>query len=339
MKTALTGLTFAIGLTLIPTTAFASTPHVLTVYDEAVRNDFTSYSSAPLNFAHTQTVHSGKNAIEMQVTNSDALYLYKDRVALVSQYDTLQFYIHGGTTGGQQLKLTLQQGGLPVWSDTLSNLLPHTGGVLANQWVKVELNLAALNLPNGLFDGILLQGTTATNQGSIYLDDIQLYQKSSLTEPEQAYGMSIFQDYLNHSPKWSNFSWMEHNVNNNAVVHTGLHAIEMKPDRDRSLYFYKDRVANFYDYRALRFWVNGGAAGGQQLKVVFLSGGRAFAERHLNDLLPAGIPANEWVAVEVPTMFGYYPPTGVFDGVAFVGTTTGVQPTLYLDDVSLVSKF
>lgn len=44
----------------------------------------------------------------------------------------------------------------------------------ADTWSKVELNLADLQLPNGLFDGILIAGTTDGAQPAVYVDDMVL---------------------------------------------------------------------------------------------------------------------------------------------------------------------
>lgn len=324
----------ALGTVFTGTTAQASeTPKVLMVYDDGIRNDFIDYSLATHNLAQTSIVHSGKQAVEMQPDRDRGLYFYKDRVAYVSDYDTLQFWVNGGSTGGQGMKLVIQTGGVPVVVKPFSELLPN--GVPANQWVKVELNLAELAIPNGIFDGILIQGTTDGTQPAIYFDDIALLNKASVTPIPQVDGLTVFDDYL--STQFVNYSWMEHNVNQVQYVHTGIHAVQMTPDRDKGLYFYKDRVGYTTDYENLQFWVNGGATGGQQLKLVIQAGGLPYYEQNLNDLLPGGIPANQWAKVELP-MSALNLPNNIFDGIMLVGTTAGTQPALYLDDVVLTRK-
>jgi hypothetical protein len=326
----------ALGALLIgsqPTSATAASPSVWMVYDEGLRNDFIDTSWSVHALDHHGVVHSGRSAIEMQPNRDDGLYLYKDRVAFVNQYDTLQFWVNGGSAGGQDLTLTLQTGGVPVAVKSFQDLLP--GGIPAGQWAKVELNLAELGIPNGIFDGILIRGNTAGAQPSVYFDDIALYNKASVTPMEPVNGLTVYDDYLNQ-PTFIDYSIAGHDVTQSAYAHTGLHAVQMTPDRDRGLYFYKDRVASTANYGALRFWVNGGSAGGQQLKLVILSGGVPVAEKSFADLLPNGIPANDWAQVQL-SLTDLNLPYGLFDGLLITGTTDGVQDPVYVDDMVLLN--
>lgn len=67
------------------------------------------------------------------------------------------------------MKLVILAGGMPVAERSFSDLLPN--GIPANDWAQVELSLTDLNLPNGLFDGILIAGTTDGLQAPVYVDD------------------------------------------------------------------------------------------------------------------------------------------------------------------------
>ncbi|TCP52203.1 hypothetical protein EV586_11312 [Tumebacillus sp. BK434] len=315
-------------------TATAAGPDVLMVYDDSVRPDFYNFSWAQHSLTQHQIVHSGRAAIEMVPNRDNGLYLYKDRVAFVSQYDTLQLWVHGGATGGQALDLVLQAGGMPVAAKSFAELIP--GGIPANAWTKVELDLAALELPNGIFDGLLIRGTTDGEQAAVYFDDIALLNKASVTPVEAvANGLTVYDDYLNR-PDFVNYSLAEHDVNQTGYVHTGIHALQMTPNRDLGLYLYKDRVASTAEYRTLRFWINGGADGGQQLKLVLLAGGVPVADKQFAELLPTGsLAADSWTKVEL-NLADLHLPNGLFDGILIAGTTDGVQPAVYLDDMALL---
>jgi hypothetical protein len=116
----------------------------------------------------------------MQPSRKGGLYFYKSRVVRVSDYNTLEFWVHGGTSGGQLLHLILQSGGRPVATLPLASLLP-AGQLLAGHWQKVSVNLASLSLPNGVFDGILLQDATNLVQPPLYVDDMVLRYQGQLT--------------------------------------------------------------------------------------------------------------------------------------------------------------
>ena len=315
------------------TVVAAASPDVLMVYDDSVRNDFTDYSWAQHSLTQQLVVHSGRTAIEMLPNRDAGLYLYKSRVAFVSHYDTLQLWVNGGTTGGQDLNLVIQAGGVPVATKSFAELLPS--GIPANQWAKVELNLAELAIPNGVFDGILIRGTTDGEQSTVYFDDIALFNKASVTPIEAVTnGLTVYDDYLNR-PDFVNYSWVDHDVNQTVYTHTGIHAVQVNPNRDLGLYFYKDRVASTSEYTTLRFWINGGSAGGQQMKLVFMAGGVAVAEKQFSELLPNGIPAESWAKVEV-SLADLQLPNGLFDGLLIAGATTGTQAPVYVDDMVLL---
>ncbi|CAG7644427.1 hypothetical protein PAESOLCIP111_04699 [Paenibacillus solanacearum] len=145
----------------------------LVVYDDQLRNGFQDYSWAAVNTRQTKITHSGPYAIQMNPSNHGGLYLYKDRVVQVSDYGMLEFWVHGGSEGGQQLRLVLNAGGQQVAEMSLNQMLPQ-GKPAASSWQKATLNLTALNLPYGMFDGILLQDSSGTEQPAIYFDDISL---------------------------------------------------------------------------------------------------------------------------------------------------------------------
>ncbi len=90
------------------------------------------------------------------------------------------------------------------------------------------------------------------------------------------------------------------------------------------------------DYPALHFWVHGGAAGGQQLRVIVQHDDAVVADAELDDLIQGGaIAAGEWR--EIGVMFAA-PPLGyggVFDRIDLQSDVAGAQPILYLDDVEL----
>jgi hypothetical protein len=152
------------------------------VYDEQLREGFVNYSWATVNLKETKTVHSGKYSIMMNPSNDGGLYLYKDRVQKVTDGPELSFWIHGGTTGGQKLRLVLNSGGGQVAEQPLDALLPD-GKLTAGKWQQAKLNLAEVNIPNGIFDGILLQDTSGAAQKPIYIDDMLLAQGSAPEQP------------------------------------------------------------------------------------------------------------------------------------------------------------
>ncbi len=93
------------------------------------------------------------------------------------------------------------------------------------------------------------------------------------------------------------------------------------------------------EYSGVRFYVHGGAAGGQQLRFQVYNdlGGVPLANVELDTYIAGGaIAANEWRLVEVRFANAPLAFAGTFDRFDVQSDAAGVQPTLYLDDIALI---
>ncbi len=138
-----------------------------TVYDDALRNGWQNWSWAATNLSNTSPRHSGAASIGVSAAAWQALYLHHDAFD-TSIYTSLTFWIHGGTSGGQQLQVQALLNGTAQPAVTLV-ALP------ANTWQQVTLSMSTLgvaNKPN--MDGFWIQDRTGTIQPTFYVDDIQL---------------------------------------------------------------------------------------------------------------------------------------------------------------------
>ena len=128
---------------------------------------------ATVNFANTSPVNSGSDSISATIMNSPsqgpgALVLENNLPLDTSPFTSLSFWINGGATGGQQLRMyaNLNHGG--QFSFTLPKLPTNT-------WQQMTISLAALGVANkSNFTGIAFQGTTTGTQPIFYVDDVQL---------------------------------------------------------------------------------------------------------------------------------------------------------------------
>jgi alpha-L-arabinofuranosidase len=125
-------------------------------------------ASAKINIANTSPVHSGNYSVSVtDGPNYQALYL-EHAVFNTSPYSSLDFWINGGSSGGQRL----QAGGLLDGTNQIDYPLP---ALQANTWQHVTIPLSSLgvgNAPN--FSGFWIQSSVNTAQPVFYVDDIQL---------------------------------------------------------------------------------------------------------------------------------------------------------------------
>lgn len=154
----------------------------LVVYDDALGAGFEDWSWATHDLASSAPVHSGSFAVSFEPDGWAALYFHAQGTLEAADYEACRFWLHGGTSGGQELRLRLWLGNAGVGDIALDAYLP--GGILpAGSWVEVTVPLADLGLTVGPFDGIVLQADTAGDQGRAHLDDLVLEESSSPPPP------------------------------------------------------------------------------------------------------------------------------------------------------------
>ncbi|WP_027085925.1 glycoside hydrolase family 44 protein [Cohnella panacarvi] len=335
----------------------------LVVYGDELSGEFVDYGWASADLASTEYFLEGERSIRLTPEEGTALYFYKDRVMSASDYGTLRFWVNGGSTGGQQLKLVLSLGGQPVLEKQLAELV--SGGIQAGQWSEVRIPLADHGV-TGLIDGLWIWGEGGQSpvyvDGISFLSDGKTNDKEEPTDPEEEPdnepedepqptgnndpgnalpieaidGVYVYDDGI--GGQFTNYGWGTVDFGEQGTVHTGLQAIRFTPSGDAPIYFYSDRIVTDKEFEKLRLWVNGGADGGQRLKLVFLAGGQAVKELTSGELFgAAGVPAGTWTQIEL-ALADLSLPNGLFDGLIIVGEG-GEQNSVYLDDIAFVRKY
>ncbi|MEK0317439.1 glycoside hydrolase family 44 protein [Cohnella sp. 56] len=324
---------------LPPTQAKAEELDARSVYEDRLGEGFTDYSWAARSLTQSGTVHSGQRAISFEPSQDGALYLYSSEPFLVSSYNTLEFYINGGAAGGQKLNLILQAGGVQVAKLDLADYLP-AGRLTAGEWQKVQLDLTTLKMPNGLYDGIMLRDQSHGKQGTVYVDDVRLvrerYPVSNKPPQPVEEQIDVYDDAMNAGFQY--FGSAASSLKETASVHQGVYSIGFTPGGDDGVYLYKDRIVSTEEYKTLSFWIDGGAAGGQQLDLTVQAGGEPVATVPVESLLAMGqIGAGEWRQATL-SLEGLDLPDGLFDGLLFTGRGETAQPRVYIDDIVIVRE-
>ncbi len=147
------------------------------IYDDALGSGWDNWSwNATINLAATSPVHNGSHSIAVTLGGWGALSLHKGG-ADTAGATHLRFFLHGGSSGGQQMNvfLNLDVNGAAVDGPAVSVPSPA-----ANTWSEVKIPLASLNPTNAIVTRINWQDATGGNQSTLYFDDISF---SSDTDP------------------------------------------------------------------------------------------------------------------------------------------------------------
>ena len=137
------------------------------VYDDALENGWQNWGWALLNYANTSPVHSGSKSISVTITNSTSQAIYIAHSAFdATLFTNLTFWINGGPTGGQQLKVQGHAYGNPQGVTNLPTLAAGT-------WQQFTIPLTVLGITNQM-DGFWIQDRIGAVQPTFYVDDISL---------------------------------------------------------------------------------------------------------------------------------------------------------------------
>jgi alpha-L-arabinofuranosidase len=152
-------------LALSMPTCFAQPDQV--VYADALANGWQNYGWATLDYECATPVHSGNHAIQVVADKWQALYLHHEAFDS-SLYASLSFWINGGPSGGQRLRLQATLNGV---GQTVVKL----AALPTNSWQRITLSLAELGVAGKSgWDGFWIQDRSGSAQPAFYVDDISL---------------------------------------------------------------------------------------------------------------------------------------------------------------------
>jgi alpha-N-arabinofuranosidase len=139
----------------------------MAIYGDSFVSGWQNWSWASVNPANTTPVNSGTSSIAVTSGPYTALSFHHNAMN-TSMYSTLTFWINGGSTGGQVLKLSALLSGAAQPGTVLPPLAPNT-------WTKMSIPLADLGVAGhpDLTD-IWFQEDAGINQPTYYVDDVRL---------------------------------------------------------------------------------------------------------------------------------------------------------------------
>lgn len=136
------------------------------VYTDSLQNGWENWSWASTSNS-TRFVYGGTTVFAVTVDAWEAAYFHHAAMD-TTWFTNLAFWIHGGTNGGQRLRVA----GLVGGSEQSSTNLP---ALATNTWQQFILPLAALGVSDTTgFDGFWVADRAGATQPTFYLDDITL---------------------------------------------------------------------------------------------------------------------------------------------------------------------
>jgi len=143
----------------------------------------------------------------------------------------------------------------------------------------------------------------------------------------KAQDMAVYTDSLQNS--WQNWSWATTNLSNTNPVHAGADSIAITAGAWAAFYAHSNPI-DTSAYTSLRFWINGGATGGQLLQVVGNRNGAGQSSYALGAL------TSGWQQITIPLSSLGVANVTDFDGFYIQDRSGTAQATFFVDDISLI---
>jgi hypothetical protein len=159
----------------------------LTLYDDALRSSFADASwanSGDYNLANTTPKYGASgDSIKFVARNWGGLQFVANGVEYnLADYQSLTFYINGGSAGGQSLQLYVCDNYNAVSGVYALTSLVAGGVIPANSWVQATLDFDTAQLTYGTFNCLVIMDASgnsdAAGQPAAYVDQIVFNQRT-----------------------------------------------------------------------------------------------------------------------------------------------------------------
>ncbi len=172
------GLVFLTGiivLTLHLKPVPANAASNLAVYTDSLASGWADWSwNTAVNFNNTSPVQSDSASIAATYAAAwGGLYLHSVSALSSSNYTAVQFWIHGGSVGGQNIVFKVVYGSTGNWNNSVT-VTPQ-----ANNWTQIIVNLSSLGHP-ATFDGLVWQDNSGGTQPTFFIDNVSLVATASV---------------------------------------------------------------------------------------------------------------------------------------------------------------
>ncbi len=139
------------------------------IYSDSLQNGWADWSwNSTVNFGQSSPVHGGSSSLAVTLNAAWAALYLEHADMNAGAFASLSFWVNGGSSGGQQLKVSGLAGGTEQGS---TNLPP----LAANSWKQYVIPLSALGVASAAnLDGIWIADRIGSSQPTFYVDDLML---------------------------------------------------------------------------------------------------------------------------------------------------------------------
>lgn len=155
------------------------------IYSDSLQNNFQDWSWAPHALDNPAPVYEGNASIQVAYAGDydGVWFVNRDGGTSTTGYSALRFAIHGGTSGGQAIRVTAGSGENYPEANSVNIATYLSGGPVANAWREVTIPLEDLNMSFTTLANVGFQSNLGGAQPTFYIDDIRLLGEANPTHP------------------------------------------------------------------------------------------------------------------------------------------------------------
>jgi hypothetical protein len=155
------------------------------IYTDSLASAWADWSWTSVNLAAGPPVHSGSHSIAVTYTGGWQGFSIHHPGIDTTGYDTLRFFVHGGSSGNQHYQIYATHATSSGDVDSAAVALPSP---TAGAWTEVRLALSDLGASGVVLTRLSWQDTSGGAQPTLYIDDIALVSDESPDGPTLSSG-------------------------------------------------------------------------------------------------------------------------------------------------------
>ncbi len=137
---------------------------------------------------------------------------------------------------------------------------------------------------------------------------------------------------------WQDWSWSARDFNSTDYVHSGSKSVKVTYTGAWQGFYLRHSNFDNSGYTDLVFWINGGTTNNRNVTVAAQINDASQASVPLNSYIAGGsVAANTWRKVTIPLSALHVANNANFNGFWLQDASGGVQPSFYVDDISLTA--
>lgn len=148
------------------------------IYDDTLSGSWQDWSWGDVDWSNSTVVHSGATAAAVTLGGWGGFSLHPTQLFNTDPYSYLEFYINGGSEGGQRLHISFGTPDHPSLSEVVMGNYIYSALLPPDEWRVVRIPIEDLNRSGELINRITIKNFDPNPAAQMFIDDIRFVERS-----------------------------------------------------------------------------------------------------------------------------------------------------------------